>query len=672
MKKLFVLTIILVLMFSSVASAGIFDWFGGITGMNTAEGENSAGEAPSSVGDSSGGDSSGGDNTGGDSSVGDSSGEGSSSEESSSGGAGGGDSTEEYYDNSEDNYVEEEYYDDSEDNYIEEEYDNYVEEEYYDDSEDNYVEEEYYGNQKDDKDCECWKGDQCVPCPKDDNYDNKRKDDKKPKNAPKDRMMAPGFDEKKEEFFPGDEMKEKYGESWCAGGQCCPDNICDDFEQKTHGCPMDCGWEDGGQYECIDHETLEIKKQDCLNQGGNFEVHGSDECPEPFCQFSGGGFFGGGDCDNIEPEIQKCESMGMYADVKSSCMVECKSMGSKGVGQIKEEIPEAKALQIVLKLDSVIIKFTKLETNLNKLADFYEAEDPEMAENYREAANHLGEVQGVLSGIKDDMATLLEEKGKLEQRDLYNFKNKFRKIVDDTLTKTLYLMLGVEPSESLEEEDHSMTDCKTDALCFMNNFEQCAVSTTYNPEEGMFVEIMNMDEDSNQDCHINVNKDGKDHFCNFPIEVWKYDSPSPELFEMYCEQFEEVMGDSGMTCCQPESVSGYACMIDKGASCANGFKQLEGEWLDPGDMYNCVGHKVGETGRVCETVVGEEIYVIEEPVEEVIEESVEEIVEDIVEEGTEESVEEIVENIVEEGTEESTEEIIEDIVDDILNEEEVI
>tara|TARA_Y100000310_G_scaffold334750_1_gene415214 strand:- start:6044 stop:7906 length:1863 start_codon:yes stop_codon:yes gene_type:complete len=618
-------------MFSSVASAGVFDWFKeGITGMNTAEGGDSTGEAPASEpepepapepepepepaptvepepGDSS---------SDGDSSY--DSGDSSSGEDSSYDSGDSFDSND--YDSGED------WQDDGSEWQDDSSGEDWQDDSSWEDDSSEWQDDSSWEDSSAAPDCgpqETWDGYKCAfdeSKSYDDHWeddsewqDDEWKKDKKPRKGP--RMRAPGFEDADKP--PMDEMREQYGEGWCEGGQCCPDNICDEWEQKTHGCPQDCGWEDGGEYQCIDETTLEMKKQDCINEGGNFEVHGSPDCPEPFCHFSGSGFFGGGDCDNIEMEIEKCESLDMFPHVTSSCIVQCQPRGSQGVGHIKEEIPEARALQMVLKLDSMVIKFAKLETNLNKLADFYEADDQDMAENYRNAANHLGEVSDVLSSIKQDMATLLEDKGRLEPGDLYPFKNKLRKIVDDTLTKTLYLMLGVEPPES-SDEDHSMTDCKTDGICFMSNFEQCATGTTFNPEEGITVEIVNIDEDSNQDCHINVVQGGKDHFCNFPIEVWKYESPSPELFEMYCEGFEDIYE-----------------FEEEGSHEFEDISEFEEETIE------------------------------EEPLEEIIEDIIEETVEE--EEVTEETVEEEVTE--EPAEEEPVEEAVEDIVEEILEEE---
>jgi len=145
----------------------------------------------------------------------------------------------------------------------------------------------------------CWVGDEQVPCPGEDQqqYNNQPQNNYQPQpyqgqqgyrapeqNQYKQTTCGDGVCEGDEKYgcqddcgftsenpmnqFNGDYQKELYGEGWCAGGQCCPDGICDDFEQNMGACSIDCsGTSSGGsgqygqQYGAPEQNTYVMKEE---------------------------------------------------------------------------------------------------------------------------------------------------------------------------------------------------------------------------------------------------------------------------------------------------------------------------------------------------------------------------------------------------------------------------
>ena len=146
----------------------------------------------------------------------------------------------------------------------------------------------------------CWVGDEQVPCPGEDQqqynnqpqyndyqsqpYQGQQRYRAPEQNQYQQTVCGDGICEGDEKYgcqddcgftsenpmkqFNGDYQKELYGEEWCAGGQCCPDGICDDFEQKMGACSIDCsGTSSGGngqygqQYGAPEQNTYVMKEE---------------------------------------------------------------------------------------------------------------------------------------------------------------------------------------------------------------------------------------------------------------------------------------------------------------------------------------------------------------------------------------------------------------------------
>ncbi|MFH1972858.1 MAG: hypothetical protein ABIJ18_05260 [archaeon] len=547
MKKLIVIMAIFILMLSSFASAGFWDWFtGNVIGVQ--EGEEGGGG--DSGGDSGGGDS-GGDSGGSDGSSDGGFGEGGGDEGS---GEGGGDPNvggSEPVDGGGDGGVSGE---GGGDDYDHGDGGNYVYDgpapgagcnpDSYWDGQSCVQREGYYQQGRPATDFETgevpgsgclegnyWDGENCVwggevketICNPDSNWDGEKC------------VLIPGYYPKQEE-------------GWCKDGQCCPDGFCDDFEKRTNGCPIDCGGVvgGGGPYgACVDDEKVEELKKKCHDHGGMFDVQTNKDCTQTRCDFGdavkdGGGFINR-NCDGIESEVIRCEEVGMEANVHQSCAVECVPYGTKNVGFVEKEIPAAEALQVILKVDKVKIKLKDMQKKIEELAKYYEKEgDVETADQYNNAAESVVEVQNALDNLKDSMKTKIEEKGSLQIEDIYEFKGMLRKIVDDSLTQIVYSMLGVDTS-LLQEETVEAESCGENEFCFEDVWSACAVGSSFNPESGITIRIVDKE---NGLCKVDVELlEGTAH-CSFEEHIHKYTVPSKELFDDYCgEEFKAMIGD---------------------------------------------------------------------------------------------------------------------------------
>ncbi|MBT7281522.1 hypothetical protein HN840_04295, partial [archaeon] len=177
-----------------------------------------------------------------------------------------------------------------------------------------------------------------------------------------------------------EDLLEQYGEGWCKDGQCCPDNICDEFEQRTNGCPYDCGQEEyGDDYGsvCLDESSLETKKDECFANGGDPRTDQAGDCYYVKCSFGGPGGNGGPGHgyaygDDIRGQKDQCASMGLEADVRPGMngpVVECVPYGQARNGMIDQEIDAAEALKLVLKLEEISIKISEDGPLYTKISD---------------------------------------------------------------------------------------------------------------------------------------------------------------------------------------------------------------------------------------------------------------------------------------------------------------
>ncbi len=590
-------------MLSSVASAGIFDWFGGITGMSTAEGENTDAPAepapepmpepepepepeaavepvePEPIVE---------DPTEGEVVI-----EDSGTEETTEG------SADEWQETTDDSQSDDDW----------EGYDGEWEEPGQDCNEDSY-----------------WDGTNCVVDP---NYYG---DDY-------------GYhDEEDGSFDSGHEdQAAKYGAGWCMGrdgntpGQCCPDNICDDYELQGTGCHDDCygveGWQGtypgGAPPECMDDAKIEELKMHCEEGGGTPMTDGPENCPHVRCDFQGKGGFMGGYGDDLHSQKENCEMMGLVPDVHPSMngpVVECVPEGEQKFGFIDKEVDASAALAFALKLERIKIKLStdsEVSKKIKDLQGYYENQgDTESAERFANALILLEDGAEGLDMLKGLITQTIEGDGKLTVANLHFFKAVTRYIVEESLEKVAYAILGANiefnPDAVIAE------DCTTDD-CFQKMSKACAIGATFQPggaEEGVLVKIV---DNNNEDCLIRTTIDGESIDCTFTELQRRYLPISKEAFILVCPELKDLvvakMGEarpyeggegmhkdypegfepSGMICCQPEYTDGKACVVNLDQGCPMGYRALYDEWIQNTNEYNCVAHEVGHTDNFCET-----------------------------------------------------------------------
>ena len=427
------------------------------------------------------------------------------------------------------------------------------------------------------------------------------------------------------DFFKG---SENYGGEFCANGECCPDGICDAFEQSTNGCPIDCGGDDyshGGEF-CAEEWMLEEKKAECHSQGGQFEVSGGEDCRQPFCKFSGGGF---GGPDQFYPHIEGCESMGLDADVRPGFGVECVPKGSGHIGYVEREIDAVDALEFIIKIDAARLKIDEMRNKISGLADYYEdAGDDETATNYRNSLGLLEDASAGLDKIKEEMKNKAESAGGFKPGDILIFRGMLQEIVDGTLTQVVYAMLGAEVN--LGDLDVQGEDCGNDDYCFEEMWRACAAGTTFDPEEGITVSLHGAD--SEGVCEASVNVDDESISCEFDAATWKFGFPSKEMFMVSCDdRLAEIMFEKG------EDYTGGPAGPDYGPPGEGPYGPDEyGPSDGPPDFYDEFEQEFPSEGDFPEDTTGEEVTEDETIEDEPVEEEEPTTEDQVVEESTEE------------------------------------
>jgi hypothetical protein len=326
----------------------------------------------------------------------------------------------------------------------------------------------------------------------------------------------------------------QYGEGFCKDGNCCPDGFCDEFEKASNGCPIDCGGEGYGPTDgpfCVDDETVEEMKAECHSHGGQFETHGESEgCIQPFCKMSHEGGFMGGDGDYY-PQIENCEVMGMDADVRPGFGIECVPKGGKHIGYPDKEITAIDALEFIMKLDSARLKIDGMKDKILRLADYYDdAGESETATNYRNAADMLDDAYEGIDVIKEEMKADAEDGG-FEPTSIIIYRGMLREIVDGTLNQVVYALLGADVD--LDDVLVPGEACLNDDFCFEEMWRACATDTTYTPEEGVTISLFGAD--SNGICKAEISIEGQTIGCEFEAAIWKYGFPSKDIFVTSCD-----------------------------------------------------------------------------------------------------------------------------------------
>ncbi len=344
----------------------------------------------------------------------------------------------------------------------------------------------------------------------------------------------------------------------------------------------------------------------------------------------------------------------MEADVHpgmSGPVVECVPYGQARNGMIEREIDVTKALSLVLKLEEISIKISEdgpLHNKISNLYNFYKDNGAEEdAERFANALEYMSEGKVAIDTLKENMKTTIENEGKLTVESLYSFKSMSREIIDGVFNKITYAMLGVDVA-ALEVEVLS-EDCGYDHLCFEEKFHNCAVGSSFSPDEFITLSIVELN-DAGQ-CTIDLSFDtGEQVSCLFETTDYKY-RPLAE------ESFKEVCGEELRTVLE-EMESRYG--------------PGEGEGPDGPEYHSecgdgvCDDDEIGYCFDDCDEGSGyDDYYEYEDEYSDDDSQDVDETTEEAVEETTEEepAEEETVEETVEETTEEETvEETTEEVV----------
>ena len=64
--------------------------------------------------------------------------------------------------------------------------------------------------------------------------------------------------------------------------------------------------------------------------------------------------------------------------------------------------------------------------------------------------------------------------------------------------------------------------------------------------------------------------------------------------------------ESAMICCQDDERIEYACMVELGSDCPDGYRAIENEWVASDNEYNCVSES-GEINPLCEDLAEDEM-----------------------------------------------------------------
>ena len=245
---------------------------------------------------------------------------------------------------------------------------------------------------------------------------------------------------------------EKYGDAWCRDGNCCPDNICDDFEQRTHRCDMDCHWDK--QDICITEQEFQKKSDECIARGMVPVAKGEDNCRWMACNFNYGDepfkHEEGMMCptqEDLTKHKEDCEQMGLtaYTDVEHGCAVVYCDGGYEGL-EYKDDwkIPSSvEMLSFVLKIEGIKIKLDSVEEKISGISKYYEtSEDSEKAKNYVAALNEIEKVQQDLDSVIEKIKTIASEE-EMDYNQFIEVKHNIKDVVDNGIHNILSDILGI-------------------------------------------------------------------------------------------------------------------------------------------------------------------------------------------------------------------------------------
>ncbi|MDP3728844.1 MAG: hypothetical protein Q8R18_05340 [bacterium] len=444
----------------------------------------------------------------------------------------------------------------------------------------------------------CFVGDQEVPCQQNQGPDNYQQF-KGEQRAPEDSQTIEG---QEINMKSGDYKQQVYGENWCKNGQCCPDSICDDFEQKTGGCSMDCGRKGSQQtnqyqestpiqnyvsQECLTDDTLNILQEKCETNGGTWEIIDVNGCSKPNCKLQQmkGNFISGGGYDQNSMQTSKlqCEQMDLVADVESGIngpQIQCVKEGEERFGVITREIDAVEALEFVFKLEEIKLKLNTdgdLYKRVERLQKYYENQgDTESAQRYSNALTKMEEARLAIDSLREQMKNSIESEGKLTVENLYMFKEMTQEIVEGNLMKIAYAMIGVNVDLVSESELLESKDCENDDECFEERFKQCVIGTTFEPsEEQGEIRLEIAGSDSGACTVILKIENSGDVNCVFNEAQYKYMPLSREAFLSVCgeelkskitmpiEEFEDESEFEG----EYDGGKDQFCQINEGCNC---------------------------------------------------------------------------------------------------------
>jgi exonuclease VII small subunit len=384
----------------------------------------------------------------------------------------------------------------------------------------------------------------------------------------------------------------------------------------------------------MDGNTLKIAQEKCSSAGGQVEIEDVNGCQKLNCKITGS--YGGGigqmgmDQNGMGDARQKCESMGLTADVIQGLdgyRIECVEKGYQQVGYVDKEIDATEALEFVFKLEEIKMKLDEdgeLYNRVDNLYKYCKEKGEEDCSNYENAMAKMSEAREAIGSLREQMKTSIEQNGKLTVDNLYMFKSMTRSIIEQNLMTIAYALLGVDMS-AMETEPIEIGDCGSEAACFEEKFRSCAVGSSVSPGEGVTLTIKNLDENGN--CQIDIETDAGTATCNFKEAEYKYMPLSKEAFnfETCGEELEAILPKETQKY-NPGEIGGKEtyCKVTETCDCDEVCEENDGEdqYCDDCMRFGMCGDglcepKVGEDSSNCPAdCIGPSEEVVLEPVEE--------------------------------------------------------
>lgn len=271
-----------------------------------------------------------------------------------------------------------------------------------------------------------------------------------------------------------------------------------------------CVGEESQRMGCPDNSMENQKiKEDCSQKGGRItERFDNSGCSRFECLLEGQ------ECGKQVPEeaYWKCEDQGgkLVVDTdENGCITfsKCVKRGAQedlNYEEVDEVPPAAKLLSVALKLETIKISFDKLANQVEEIAKYYESEDDQAnADRFRRAAGVFTSAKSKIDEIRQKLRDNV--KG-MTPEALSEIKYQMKQISNVVMEDALYIILGESSGETYESTSTVETsmqlkvstrkDCGTNTDCFTKAVRICDPGVTVEPEKGVELKIVGIDETS--------------------------------------------------------------------------------------------------------------------------------------------------------------------------------